>query len=68
MDADREVIFVNQRGTLHSDPHLSWREVDDFAAQSIGLVYSGRRDRGACRRRHHCLPRVPSAQGGSRCL
>src|SRR5215510_4625031 len=38
MNADREIIFVNQRGTLHSDPHLSCREMDDFTAQSIGLV------------------------------
>jgi pimeloyl-ACP methyl ester carboxylesterase len=39
MNAERDVIFVNQRGTLHSDPHLSCREMDDFAAQSIGLIY-----------------------------
>src|SRR5262249_11234351 len=39
MTADREIIFVNQRGTLHSDPHLGCREMDDFGAQSIGLVY-----------------------------
>jgi pimeloyl-ACP methyl ester carboxylesterase len=39
MNADRDIIFVNQRGTLHSDPHLACRAMDDFAAQSIGLVY-----------------------------
>jgi pimeloyl-ACP methyl ester carboxylesterase len=39
MNADRDVIFVNQRGTLHSHPHLSCPEMDDFAARSIGLVY-----------------------------
>ena len=39
MNADRDVIFVNQRGTLHSDPHLSCPEMDEFAAQSVGLVY-----------------------------
>ncbi len=40
MNADRDVIFVNQRGTLHSDPHLSCPEMDEFAARSIGLVYA----------------------------
>ena len=25
MNADRDIIFVNQRGTLHSDPHLACR-------------------------------------------
>ena len=40
MNADRDVIFVNQRGTIHSDPHLSCPEMDAFAARSIGLVYA----------------------------
>ena len=39
MNADREVIFVNQRGTLHGDPQLGCPQMDDFAARSIGLVY-----------------------------
>ena len=39
MNADRDVIFVNPRGTLHSDPHLSCPEVDDFIAQAVGLVF-----------------------------
>ena len=39
MNADRDVIFVNQRGTVHSDPHLSCPEMDDFVAQAVGLVY-----------------------------
>ena len=39
MNADRDVIFVNQRGTLHSDPHLSCPEMDEFVTQAIGLVY-----------------------------
>jgi pimeloyl-ACP methyl ester carboxylesterase len=39
MNANREIIFVNQRGTLHSFPHLSCREMDDLSARSIGLVY-----------------------------
>jgi pimeloyl-ACP methyl ester carboxylesterase len=39
LNADRDVIFVNQRGTVHADPHLSCPEMDDFAARSIGLAY-----------------------------
>jgi pimeloyl-ACP methyl ester carboxylesterase len=39
MNADRDVIFINQRSTLHSDPHLSCPEMDDFTAQAVGLVY-----------------------------
>jgi pimeloyl-ACP methyl ester carboxylesterase len=39
MNADRDVIFVNQRGTLHGDPHLSCPEMDEFTAQAVGLVY-----------------------------
>jgi len=31
MNADRDVIFVNQRGTLHSDPHLGCPEMDEFS-------------------------------------
>jgi pimeloyl-ACP methyl ester carboxylesterase len=39
MNADRDVIFVNQRSTLHSDPHLGCPEMDQFTAQAVGLVY-----------------------------
>jgi hypothetical protein len=39
MNADRDVIFVNQRGTLHDDPHLSCPEMDNFSAQSVSLDY-----------------------------
>ena len=39
MNADRDVIFVNQRSTLHNDPHLSCPEMDEFTAQAVGLVY-----------------------------
>lgn len=39
MNADRDVIFVNQRGTVHSDPHLSCPEIDDFTAQAVGMVF-----------------------------
>lgn len=38
MNADRDVIFVNQRGTLHSDPHLSCPEMDDFSTHAVQLV------------------------------
>ncbi|OBK22665.1 alpha/beta fold hydrolase [Mycobacterium asiaticum] len=38
MNADHDVIFVNQRGTLHSDPHLSCPEMDDFASRSLQLA------------------------------
>jgi pimeloyl-ACP methyl ester carboxylesterase len=39
MNADRDVIFVNQRGTIHSDPFLSCPETDDFDNRAIGLAY-----------------------------
>lgn len=39
MNANRDVIFVNQRGTVHSDPHLSCPEMDNFTAQSLDLVF-----------------------------
>ena len=59
MNADRDVIFVNQRGTIHSDPFLSCPEMDEFANQSIGLVYAAattaaldRAAVAACRERH----------------
>jgi pimeloyl-ACP methyl ester carboxylesterase len=40
MNANRDVIFVNQRGTVHSDPFLSCPEMDEFSSQSIGLVFA----------------------------
>jgi pimeloyl-ACP methyl ester carboxylesterase len=39
MNADRDVIFVNQRGTVHSDPHLSCPEMDDFTARAVDLEF-----------------------------
>lgn len=39
MNSDRDVIFVNQRGTVHSDPHLSCPEMDDFATRAVQLVF-----------------------------
>jgi pimeloyl-ACP methyl ester carboxylesterase len=40
MKANRDVIFVNPRGTIHSDPFLWCPETDEFASQSTGLVYT----------------------------
>jgi hypothetical protein len=34
---DRNVIFVDQRGTLHADPLLSCPEIDDFAVEALGM-------------------------------
>ena len=39
MNAEREVIFVNQRGGLHDEPHLGCPELDAFDALAVGLVY-----------------------------
>jgi hypothetical protein len=39
MNSDRDVIFVNQRGTVHSDPHLSCPEMDDFSTRATQLVF-----------------------------
>ncbi len=40
MNADRDVIFVNPRGTMHSNPFLSCPETDEFTARSINLVFA----------------------------
>ncbi|CAM4438462.1 Tripeptidyl aminopeptidase precursor [Mycobacterium basiliense] len=40
MNADRDVIFVNQRGTVHSDPFLSCPEMDDFTAHAVDLDFT----------------------------
>ena len=37
LNRDRDVIFLDQRGTLHSDPLLSCPEIDEFAVQALGL-------------------------------
>lgn len=39
MNADRDVIFVNQRGTVHSDPHLGCPEMDDFTTRAVQLEF-----------------------------
>ena len=40
MNADRDVIFVDQRGTLHSEPHLACPEQDAFYAEVVGMAYA----------------------------
>jgi pimeloyl-ACP methyl ester carboxylesterase len=35
---DRDVIFIDQRGTLHADPLLSCPEIDAFLRESVGLA------------------------------
>jgi pimeloyl-ACP methyl ester carboxylesterase len=42
MNAEREVIFVNQRSGLHDEPHLACPELDAFDAQAVELVYQDR--------------------------
>jgi len=36
INRDRDVIFVDQRGTLHSDPKLTCPEIDDFNLKATG--------------------------------
>ena len=40
MNADREVIFVDQRGTYHSDPFLACPEYDKYLDDSLSLHFS----------------------------
>ena len=40
MNADREIIFVEQRGTYHSDPFLGCPEYDEYLNDSLGLHFS----------------------------
>jgi pimeloyl-ACP methyl ester carboxylesterase len=35
LNRDREVIFIDQRGTLHSDPFLGCPEIDTFTQQAV---------------------------------
>ncbi|MBO1269815.1 alpha/beta fold hydrolase [Arthrobacter cavernae] len=37
LNTDREIIFVDQRGTLHTDPSLACPEVDTFIREAPGL-------------------------------
>jgi pimeloyl-ACP methyl ester carboxylesterase len=38
VNSDRDVIFIDQRGTLHSDPRLSCPEIDAFQQEALGLA------------------------------
>ena len=56
INRDRDVIFVDQRGTLHADPLLSCPEIDHFVDESTGMsilaAATAQRDLdavGACR-------------------
>jgi pimeloyl-ACP methyl ester carboxylesterase len=40
INADRDVIFVDQRGTYHDDPFLPCPEIDVFLAKSFGEHFS----------------------------
>jgi pimeloyl-ACP methyl ester carboxylesterase len=40
MNADREVIFVAQRGTYHADPFLACPEYDEYLNDSLGLHFA----------------------------
>jgi hypothetical protein len=35
LNRDRDVIFIDQRGTLHSDPFLGCPEIDTFTQQAV---------------------------------
>ena len=39
MNTDREVIFVDQRGTFHSEPSLACPEIDAFLAEAVTLPF-----------------------------
>jgi pimeloyl-ACP methyl ester carboxylesterase len=38
INSDREVIFVDQRGTLHAQPALVCPEIDAFQQEALGLL------------------------------
>jgi pimeloyl-ACP methyl ester carboxylesterase len=37
INADRDIIFVDQRGTLHAQPPLACPEIDAFQREALGL-------------------------------
>ncbi|WP_245985118.1 alpha/beta fold hydrolase [Streptomyces tateyamensis] len=39
LNRDRDVIFMSQRGTYSADPALTCLNIDQFNADSLGLVY-----------------------------
>jgi pimeloyl-ACP methyl ester carboxylesterase len=62
INRDRDVIFVDQRGTLHADPLLSCPEIDHYLDESTGMsilaASTARRDLDAV---HACRTRLASA-------
>ncbi|HET8780210.1 MAG TPA: alpha/beta fold hydrolase [Agromyces sp.] len=40
INAERDVIFIDQRGTLHSEPNLTCPEIDDFLAEAPQLSFT----------------------------
>lgn len=40
VNAEHDVVFVDQRGTYHSEPFLSCPEQDAFYAEVVGLAYN----------------------------
>jgi pimeloyl-ACP methyl ester carboxylesterase len=62
INRDRDVIFVDQRGTLHADPLLSCPEIDHFLDESTGMsilaASTAQRDLDAVRA---CRTRLASA-------
>ena len=41
LNRDRDVIFIDQRGTLNADPFLDCREIDTFTTEAVGLLTAG---------------------------
>lgn len=39
LNRDRDVILMSQRGTYSADPALTCRNIDEFNARAVGLVY-----------------------------
>ena len=62
INRDRDVIFVDQRGTLHADPLLSCPEIDHFVDEATGMsilaASTAQRDLDAVRA---CRTRLASA-------
>ncbi|MFI8962729.1 alpha/beta fold hydrolase [Streptomyces sp. NPDC053493] len=72
LNRDRDVIFMGQRGTYSADPRLTCPNVDEFAAESLGLVFgapsTGRlhvEETRKCRDRVVGLGADPSAYNGT---
>ncbi len=61
---DRDVIFLDQRGALQSDPFLSCPEIDAFMASTVGLSWLAPETIRAGRGDH---ADVPGPARGRRC-